>query len=68
MKDTMREIGLERSRTVGQLGLPVQAAAIDRTSAGVALADGSGVEAAALWDIVKAIGSGIGHAGDQIWG
>ncbi len=67
MKDTMREIGLERSRTVGQLGLPVQAAPIDRTSTGVALADGSGVEAAGWWDIVKKVGSGLGTIGDQFF-
>jgi len=47
MKETMREVRSEGS-AVGQLGLPVQVAPIDRTPSGVALASGSGV-AASIW-------------------
>lgn len=66
MKETTMEARSERSMA-GQLRLPLQAVPIDRTPAGVALAAGSGIEAAGWWDIAKKIGSGIGAIGDQIF-
>lgn len=51
-----------------QLGMPTQAAPIDRTAVGVALAVGAGVEAAGWWDVVKTVGSGLGNVGDVLFG
>lgn len=51
----------------GRLCLPMQAAPVDRTPSGVALAAGSGVEAAGLWDSIKT-GAGIaGKIGDMFF-
>lgn len=52
MQDAKKEVRSYESGT-GGLGLPRQAAPIDRTPAGVALAAGSGVEAAGWFDLVK---------------
>lgn len=51
-----------------QLSMPVQAAPIDRTPAGVALAAGSGVEASWGWDDVKKWAGTAGQIGDVLFG
>ena len=52
MQDTTKETRSHKLAT-GGLGLPMQAAPIDRTPAGIALAAGSGIEAAGWWDVIK---------------
>ncbi|MGH3693549.1 MAG: hypothetical protein ACRDRX_06060 [Pseudonocardiaceae bacterium] len=52
MQDAMKETQPYKSAN-GGLGLPMQAAPIDRTPAGIALAAGSGIEAAGWWDVIK---------------
>lgn len=49
MKETMRGTHPDEPMAARQLWLPVQAAPIDRTSAGVALAGDAGVEPSFAW-------------------
>lgn len=59
MKEVTRQARAERLVGVGQLGLPMQAAPIDRTSTGVALATGAGVDASFLGALAPFIPTAI---------
>lgn len=46
---------------------PIQSAPVTRNVTGAPISNGNGVEASGWWDIVKAVGSGLGTVGDAIF-